>query len=374
MREEYCEACETLKDDAYTFATKGVTTGVANRLKQDNGFASPSSVDTDCEALNIGNDCLIGGQEDTLEDYDVCDIKVWLKESWANLHTILKAMIAAICGIWTKIHCILSGLNTLISQLTKEDSFAAETHYSSAGGAGSGLAMPAWWSQYIVPKISDTKAASVNYDSLSTLSPLPSSYPQSSDGNYSSGKIYGTITGPADYDEIVYPADGVALVGCCGYIGGQRENSHLGMHIVFYTDKDTQSISTMTDLRGLHFSSNRDSLVGERYGGSLGNFSNSFTTAIKVKAGSKLRIYVEPSAYNLPVVYYDGNGNVTHNPSEAVSSERRYPNGDPTHDADITYPSGSNASFYIHQIWSTFVPNFSSALNVDPTIFDSCGE
>lgn len=113
MREEYCEACETLKEDAYTFATNGVTTAVANRLKKDNGFASPSTVDTDCEALNIGNDCLIGGQEDTLENYDVCDIKVWLKESWANLHTMLKAMIAAICGLWENVHSLWAKVNAI---------------------------------------------------------------------------------------------------------------------------------------------------------------------------------------------------------------------------------------------------------------------
>ena len=28
----------------------------------------------------------------------------------------------------------------------------------------------------------------------------------------------------------------------------------------------------------------------------------------------------------------------------------------------------------IHQIWSVFIPNFTSALDIDPTLFDDCGE
>lgn len=374
MKEEFCEACNTLNEDAFSFTQNGVTTSIANRLKDDKGFSSKASVDTDCEALNFANDCLIGGEIDELEKYDACDIKTWLKQSWTNLWRLLKAMIASICGLWTKIHCILSGLKKLLEQLTKEDSFSAETHYSSAGGAGSGLSFPMWWRQYIVPKISDTVSASNNYDSLSTRTPSPNSYPTSTNGDYSSGYIVGNVVGPDSYNEIVYPSDGVALVGCCAYCQNQRTNSHLGMHIVFYTDKDTQSISSMTDLRGLHWVNNRDDYSGAHFGGALGTYSNSFTTAIRVTAGSKLRIYIEPSEYILPVVYYDSNNNVTHDPSYAVRSERRYPNGNEEWDSAITYPTGDSARFFIHQIWSTFIPNFSSALNIDKTLFDSCGE
>ena len=390
MREEYCEACETLKEDAYTFATNGVTTGVANRLKQDNGFASPSTVDTDCEALNIGNDCLIGGQEDTLENYDVCDIKVWLKESWANLHTMLKAMIAAICGIWTKIHCILSGLHTLLSQLTKSDSFAAKTSYAFSSGAGGAPYSYMGWNQRIIPTSgSGTQCDTEFLDvSLSPTEQTPSTIHDMPTANTNTIKIVGRG------NEIVFPSDGVAICGCCGV--GTSWRGRNSMQVVFYTTNDlpdetplyydsngnvspTPGVRTLLNTRGLHYGD----YIGNNDSTRYGSMSNPMTTAIKVKAGSKLRIFVRSAAIytgdegvdDIPLnndmsgspeygdkwwSYYGGSYNNNGVETEGVVRPNDGPN---------TY-----ARFGVHQIWCTFVPDFTSALNIDPTIFDGCGE
>ena len=320
MREEYCEACETLKDDAYSFATNGVTTAISNRLKDDNGFSSANSVDTDCEALNIGNDCLIGGQEDTLENYDVCDIKVWLKESWANLHTMLKAIIAAICGLWTKIHCILSGLKTLLTQLSNTSSFASITQYAwGSGGDDSGEGTESMFGEAIDAYKDYTPTTEANPQSPTKTSTQSGSY------------VVWTITGQGT--PITYPSDGVAIVGGCVYEKNFNGNNSLG--VLFHTDSEWDALSSngkreLMNSRGLHYTdyiNSSDTTMRSRE-------ARAVTAAIQVKAGDILQVRVWPLSQNTTSVGISG----------------------------------------IHQIWSVFIPNFTSALNIDPTLFDGCGE
>lgn len=350
MRDEYCEACNTLKEDASVFATNGVTNNISNRLKDDKGFSSVNTVDTDCEALNIGNDCLIGGQEDTLENYDVCEIKGWLKESWANLHTMLKAIIASICGLWSKVHCILSGLKILLQQLTNTSSFAAEANYAIALGSGNGAHIDIYKQQIVVPKITNTAAQASGYNDRSTIT---------EEVRYTSSNrpfIRSTIVGPDDLDEIVYPSDGVALVGCCLYTEDTKIGENISLEIAFYTDKDTQNLGTIRDTRGMHYSFNPGSGVDSSH-----NQAYNFSSAIKVKAGSKLRIFIDPSNRSYP---RNGQGQID------------VPTGDPTHDADLTYPWNQTAKATVHQVYSVFIPDFASALamNIDEDLFDNCGE
>lgn len=223
MREEYCEACETLKEDAYTFATKGVTTGVANRLKKDNGFASPSSVDTDCEALNIGNDCLIGGQEDTLENYDVCDIKVWLKESWANLHTMLKAMIAAICGLWenvhnlwTKVDCLKDGISDIVRQLNEQSVINAKTFVRYVRNLGEST--DEYWETFSSGNQVSSQAYYMN----------------------ASGTSYGSTEADRDY---------IVIVNHCFNV---QNTKGFDIIVTWYSSAETSSISTIRNRRGQH--------------------------------------------------------------------------------------------------------------------------
>lgn len=117
MREEYCDACYELNDGAYEFVENGVTPKIDTRLRNDQGFSTDPDINTDCEALNLANDCLIGGMEDELENYDVCDIKTWLKKFAANLHSVGKAVISAICGLWTNVHNLWQQINNINNRL-----------------------------------------------------------------------------------------------------------------------------------------------------------------------------------------------------------------------------------------------------------------
>lgn len=357
MREEYCEACDTLESSAPTFVNNGVTTGIANRLKEDQGFGPGTKVDTDCEALNLANDCLIGGMEDELEKYDVCDIKTWLKNAWNNLHTVLKAMIMAICGLWDKVNCILSGLKILLQQLTdtsQTSSFAAETHYAIALGTGNGAHIPIYKQQIIVPKVTDTLAQATGYAANTVVTDevltATGGYPY----------IRSTVVGPSDLDEVTYPSDGVALVGCCMYTSYTKIGKHISVQVSFYTDQDTQSLSFINNSRGMHYGFNPgDGMMVGTHVGNVTAQSYTFSSAIKVKAGSHLRIFVHPDDDAYPRNSLD---------------EIDVPTGDPAHDADLTYPYGEDATTTVHQIYSTFIPDFASALsmNVDPHLFDEC--
>lgn len=123
MREEYCDACYELNDGAYEFVENGVTPEIDSRLRNDQGFSDDPEIDTDCEALNLANDCLIGGMEDELENYDVCDIKTWLKKMIANLHSVMAAVVSAVCGIWTKIwniYNLIDGIGSRIDDLESQ--------------------------------------------------------------------------------------------------------------------------------------------------------------------------------------------------------------------------------------------------------------
>lgn len=317
MREEYCDACYELEEGASNFIENGVTTSIANRLKNDKGFSSDSGVDTDCEALNLANDCLIGGMEDELENYDVCDIKTWLKESWANLHGVLKAMIMAICGLWTKVHCILSGLNTLLVQLTdttQTSSFSAVTAYALSSGVNSGNHIDNHLDQVLTP--------TTEYPWVERTF--------ANGGLTQSGDTVtiGTTVNGVTYNSITYPSDGVAIVGCCAYMSNYTGKST--GQVVFYHSGESRT-TEMLNKRGLHISDYQSSTIGQEWT----NTSVPMTTAIKVKKGKSLKIWV----------------NATSN-------------------------STSSGEITIHQVWSTFIPDFSSALSmsVDQDLFESCGE
>lgn len=328
MRDEFCEACKTLEADAEIFMTSGVTTAVANRLEDDNGFASPSSVDTDCEALNLANDCLVGGAGDELENYDVCDIKTWLSSFVDGLHKVLAAIIAAICGLWTKIHCILNGLRTLLTQLTKTDSFKAQVNYLISGKVLGKVREN--HRQIIIPVITNT------YNQWNALTVTKTTD--------TSGDVPVTTltydTPGVSGGQLKFPSDGIAIISCC-MITYNPYNTDADNHIIFYLSNSEDSVeqdsrepnfTVMNQTRALH--------SGYEFPGqSVASFSQSFCTAIKVYADTYLRIRITPRTEGIEGVSEDSLGQVC-----------------------------------IHQLAVTFVPDFTSALNVDPTLFDSCGD
>lgn len=102
-----CGACQDLRDNAAEFVQNGVTDKICTSLQNDTGLNPNLTVThTDCEDLDTANDCLIGQMDDQLESYDVCDWKKFMHRFIPNLYELLKAMICAICGIWTNIHNI----------------------------------------------------------------------------------------------------------------------------------------------------------------------------------------------------------------------------------------------------------------------------
>lgn len=103
MADYNCSACEDLKQNSYDFAANGVTDTVCTSLKNDTGFSTKSGHD-DCTDLDTANDCLIGNMAEEVAKYEACDWQEFEKEHITNEHNLFKAIICAICGIWTNIH------------------------------------------------------------------------------------------------------------------------------------------------------------------------------------------------------------------------------------------------------------------------------
>ena len=100
-----CESCAELREDVPSLICNGLDEDMCTSLQNDTGL-NPSSSNTDCEDLNNLNDCLIGNQEQEVELYSTCDWKDFMKQFIPNLWTTLKAIICAICGLWTHVHAI----------------------------------------------------------------------------------------------------------------------------------------------------------------------------------------------------------------------------------------------------------------------------
>lgn len=107
-----CEACEDIRQTSPEFVINGITDDICTSLQNDTGL-TPSSGHNDCTDLNNLNDCLIGNEATEVDAYDVCDWKTFMKQFIPNVWTVLKAMICAICGIWTNIHNILTAIANL---------------------------------------------------------------------------------------------------------------------------------------------------------------------------------------------------------------------------------------------------------------------
>lgn len=112
MAQKNCAACDELRNDAPNLIVNGMTDTECASLKNNTGL-NPSSGNDDCTDLDNMNDCLIGNMEEEVELYDVCDWKDYTKELVGNLWTMFKAIICAICGIWTNIVDIRNKLQAL---------------------------------------------------------------------------------------------------------------------------------------------------------------------------------------------------------------------------------------------------------------------
>lgn len=99
MAEEYCSPCIQLQEESSDFYENGVTESVCNSLGQNTGF-NPESGNNDCEDLKLANDCLILGNIEELDGYDVCKWKEFMETYLPNQYNMNEAIICAICGLW----------------------------------------------------------------------------------------------------------------------------------------------------------------------------------------------------------------------------------------------------------------------------------
>ena len=119
MANNNCSACEDLRQRAPSLIVNGLNNTMVTNLKNDLGLVASDSVN-DCTALNDMNDCLVGNEAEEVELYEVCDWKKFMKQFIPNLWTTLKAMIAAICGLWTHVEAVedqMGDMCSLIDQL-----------------------------------------------------------------------------------------------------------------------------------------------------------------------------------------------------------------------------------------------------------------
>lgn len=98
-----CSACEDIRETAPSVVVNGLGSSECTSLKNDTGL-NPSSGHNDCTDLNNLNDCLVGNMKQEVDAYEVCDWKEFMKKFIPNVWTTLKAMICAICGLWTNVH------------------------------------------------------------------------------------------------------------------------------------------------------------------------------------------------------------------------------------------------------------------------------
>lgn len=111
-----CSSCEDIRQTDPNLIVNGFTDTECASLKNDTGLV-PSSGHNDCTDLNNLNDCLVGNMETEVDAYDVCDWKTFMKKFIPNVWTTIKAVICAICGLWTNIHNILSMIEKLQCQI-----------------------------------------------------------------------------------------------------------------------------------------------------------------------------------------------------------------------------------------------------------------
>lgn len=119
MSQINCEACETLRVNAAAFVQHGVTNTECNSMANDTGInPNLSPKHNDATDLHTANDCLVGKMNDDIESYNVCDWQDFMHKFMSNLHELLKLMICALGGIWTKIHDLISRVTSLESRMT----------------------------------------------------------------------------------------------------------------------------------------------------------------------------------------------------------------------------------------------------------------
>lgn len=107
-----CNSCDDLRTTSPNFVVNGITDTECTSLQNNTGI-NPSSGHNDCTDLNNINDCLVGNMAEEIEAYDVCDWKTYMKKFVPNVWTTFKAIICAICGLWTNVELLMCQVKAL---------------------------------------------------------------------------------------------------------------------------------------------------------------------------------------------------------------------------------------------------------------------
>lgn len=122
-----CEACETLRSENPELIVNGFDSDMCTSLQNDTGL-KPSLGHDDCEDLNTMNDCLVGNLNAEIDKEDYCDWKAFAHKAVDNLWTLLKAMICAICGLWSNVHDLWGEVNKLWTEVNNLWADNADIH------------------------------------------------------------------------------------------------------------------------------------------------------------------------------------------------------------------------------------------------------
>ena len=114
MSDTSCTACNDLREYAPEFVVNGVTETVGAHLMENEGLSGAEGHE-DCEDLHDVNDCLIGNMVDELDAYDVCEWKDFMGAYIPNDYETNKAMIYAICGLWSKSNELCSMISNVMN-------------------------------------------------------------------------------------------------------------------------------------------------------------------------------------------------------------------------------------------------------------------
>ena len=98
-----CSSCEELRTVDPSLAVSGLTKTECTSLKNDTGLV-PKNGRSDCDDLDMMNDCLIGNMSAEINAESVCNWKPFVRKLIENVWTMFKGIICAICGIWANIH------------------------------------------------------------------------------------------------------------------------------------------------------------------------------------------------------------------------------------------------------------------------------
>lgn len=102
MATNNCSACSDLREVAPELFVNGLTEDMITSLQNNTGLVTSNDND-DCDDLNNMDDCLIGNMASEIDSYEVCDWKTYMKRFVPNVWTVIKGIIAALCGLWTKV-------------------------------------------------------------------------------------------------------------------------------------------------------------------------------------------------------------------------------------------------------------------------------